>query len=473
LKRTSFRRRGIAIAGLAGSIVIGSLAMPGVMPRAIAASPNLTLDASPEDSYAYNGATVTISAQLYDETGAPQPTSHTIRFYFVAGSANAPSQPGNSPDLTCNTSGTAGCTVSYVATDDGVDLLCAVVAGSPNLCDTEQLGDPELDDHSDTVRVTIGPDPDATPEPTPTATPTPTPTATPAPTPTATPSPTGTAEPTGTPAPSPESNANPAPTATPNPTPSPVAPPSPTPTPDATPTPAAPPLATPTPTPTVPPAPSQTAPPAANPRPTATPIPTPIPTPPQGPSVPSVPTNTPPPAGPIKDPNPTPSPEPTAAPDATPSSPVETPDPGSSPSSAPGGMVGGGQSSWPPGDGPGGDGSVATATGGHASAEGGIDPGEGLAGFIESTVALPNRRVGPADFLSGLVAGVADRVGPTVQPAAAAAVATAFGFPLALMLAVLAFLVVQSRLDGRDPKLRSAPLTSADTIVPFTNEVDL
>jgi hypothetical protein len=470
LKRTSFRRRGIAVAGLAGSIVIGSLAMPGVMPRAIAASPNLALDASPEDSYAYSGATVTISAQLYDETGAPQPASHTIRFYFVAGSANAPSQPGTSPDLTCNTGGTAGCTVSYVATDDGVDLLCAVVAGSPNLCDTEELDDPELDNHSDTVRITIGPDPDATPEPTPTSTPTPAPTATP--------SPTGTAAPTGTPTPSPESNANPAPTATPTPAPSPVEPPSPTPTPDATPTPTAPPLATPapTPTPTAPPAPSPTAPPASTPRPTATPTATPLPTPPQGPSGPSgpsVPTNTPPPAGPINDPDPTPTPLPTAAPDATPSSPAETPDPGSSPSSAPGGTVGGGQSSWPRGDRPRGDRSVASATGGDQSARGATDPGKGLAGAIESTVALPNRHGGPADFFSGLVASVADRVGPTVQPAAAAAVATAFGFPLALMLAVLAFLVIQSRLDGRDPKLRSAPLTSADTIVPFANEVDL
>jgi hypothetical protein len=38
------------------------------------------------------------------------------------------------------------------------------------------------------------------------------------------------------------------------------------------------------------------------------------------------------------------------------------------------------------------------------------------------------------------------------------------------MLAVILFLVVQSRLDGRDPKLRSAPLTTADTILPFVDE---
>jgi hypothetical protein len=31
------------------------------------------------------------------------------------------------------------------------------------------------------------------------------------------------------------------------------------------------------------------------------------------------------------------------------------------------------------------------------------------------------------------------------------------------------FLVIQSRLDGRDPKLRAAPLTMADTYVPFAD----
>ena len=38
------------------------------------------------------------------------------------------------------------------------------------------------------------------------------------------------------------------------------------------------------------------------------------------------------------------------------------------------------------------------------------------------------------------------------------------------MLAVLLFLIVQSRLDGRDPKLRSAPLKTADTYLPFLDE---
>ena len=78
-----------------------------------------------------------------------------------------------------------------------------------------------------------------------------------------------------------------------------------------------------------------------------------------------------------------------------------------------------------------------------------------------------------AGGIDGIIGGVAERIRTTVKPAAAAAVATAFGFPLILMIAVLLFLLVQSRLDGRDPKLRSAPLTVADTVLPFRDEDQL
>jgi hypothetical protein len=57
-----------------------------------------------------------------------------------------------------------------------------------------------------------------------------------------------------------------------------------------------------------------------------------------------------------------------------------------------------------------------------------------------------------------------------VKTEAASAVAQTFGFPLALMLAVLIFLLIQSRMDERDPKLRRAPLTRAETTVLFLNE---
>lgn len=64
----------------------------------------------------------------------------------------------------------------------------------------------------------------------------------------------------------------------------------------------------------------------------------------------------------------------------------------------------------------------------------------------------------------------ADQVSNVIRPAAAAAVATSFGFPMALMLAVLGYLVVQGRVDSRDPKLRTAPQSSLETIVPYEEE---
>jgi len=68
---------------------------------------------------------------------------------------------------------------------------------------------------------------------------------------------------------------------------------------------------------------------------------------------------------------------------------------------------------------------------------------------------------------------VATTVGTAVKPEAASAVAQTFGFPLVLMLAVLLFLLIQNHMDERDPKLRGAPLTAAETTVLFVNEADL
>jgi hypothetical protein len=64
-------------------------------------------------------------------------------------------------------------------------------------------------------------------------------------------------------------------------------------------------------------------------------------------------------------------------------------------------------------------------------------------------------------------------VGSAVKPEAATAVAETFGFPLALMLVVFGFLLIQSRMDDRDPKLRRAPLTTAETTILFVDEADL
>lgn len=79
----------------------------------------------------------------------------------------------------------------------------------------------------------------------------------------------------------------------------------------------------------------------------------------------------------------------------------------------------------------------------------------------------------PQAIVGAVFSEVVKSVRVAVKPEAATAVAQTFGFPIALMLAVLAFLVIQGRMDERDPKLRRAPLTAAETTVFFVNEAEL
>jgi hypothetical protein len=69
-----------------------------------------------------------------------------------------------------------------------------------------------------------------------------------------------------------------------------------------------------------------------------------------------------------------------------------------------------------------------------------------------------------------VVGGAVGNVGLILRPEAALAVATEFTFPLALAIAVLAFLIVQDQLDRRDPKLRAAPQHVAETYIRFEPE---
>jgi hypothetical protein len=73
-------------------------------------------------------------------------------------------------------------------------------------------------------------------------------------------------------------------------------------------------------------------------------------------------------------------------------------------------------------------------------------------------------------MLDYVAAATIDRVSSVVRPAAAAAVAASFAFPLLLMAIVLFFLVVQPRMDGRDPKLRAAPRTATEGLIEFEEE---
>ena len=68
---------------------------------------------------------------------------------------------------------------------------------------------------------------------------------------------------------------------------------------------------------------------------------------------------------------------------------------------------------------------------------------------------------------------VADSVSAVVQPAAAASVANTFSFPLALMVIVILFLVVQPRVDRRDPRLRAQSAASDEREIGFEEEDQL
>ena len=84
--------------------------------------------------------------------------------------------------------------------------------------------------------------------------------------------------------------------------------------------------------------------------------------------------------------------------------------------------------------------------------------------------ALPQGPVGPAEVVRNVFSAAVEQVSLVVRPEAAVAVAAEFTFPLALALAVLLFLVVQDRVDRRDPKLRMAPQHFADTLIGFQHE---
>lgn len=74
------------------------------------------------------------------------------------------------------------------------------------------------------------------------------------------------------------------------------------------------------------------------------------------------------------------------------------------------------------------------------------------------------------EFFGSMLSAVVDQFTTTVKPAVVAAVATTFSFPLALAVLVILFLLVQARMDSRDPKLRHAPKTTWESYIPFKDE---
>ena len=69
-----------------------------------------------------------------------------------------------------------------------------------------------------------------------------------------------------------------------------------------------------------------------------------------------------------------------------------------------------------------------------------------------------------------MLTAVVNQVADALKPGVVAAVATTFTFPIVLALFVLLFLVVQHRLDARDPKLRHAPSSAFETYIAFQEE---
>ncbi len=81
--------------------------------------------------------------------------------------------------------------------------------------------------------------------------------------------------------------------------------------------------------------------------------------------------------------------------------------------------------------------------------------------------------VGPVAIVGQVLSAAAQEIVRVVRPEAAVAVATEFGFPLVLALAVLGYLMIQGYVDRRDPKLRMAPRTNLETILQFRTEEQL
>ena len=79
----------------------------------------------------------------------------------------------------------------------------------------------------------------------------------------------------------------------------------------------------------------------------------------------------------------------------------------------------------------------------------------------------------PTGVVAQVLAAAITGVTAVVQPEAAVAVAGQFTFPIALTVAVLAFIAVQGHIDRRDPKLRMAPQHVVETVVRFEPEDDL
>ena len=123
-------QRGMTLAALAAAV---TLVLTPFVPPVVAAQPaDPILDVEVDVDTVAVGSTVELTASVYLPDGSLMtgPSSNTqVRFYFAAGSANAPGGNGGGADLQCHTGLVGTCVVTYVAANAGSDVICATAAG--------------------------------------------------------------------------------------------------------------------------------------------------------------------------------------------------------------------------------------------------------------------------------------------------------------------------------------------------------
>ena len=166
----TIRRRASRLAALSGLLLVASVSIPLAVPTSAIAASGPRLDVTPEDGTTAQGGTVVLQASIFDTHGAPDPSGHTILFFFLSGSDNDPGGSFLHPDLTCHTGSDGDCSVSYVAAHAGEDSLLGFDADGLDW-DSGSWHLPDLGRLVDVVHRTISPTPTPTPTPTPEPTP--------------------------------------------------------------------------------------------------------------------------------------------------------------------------------------------------------------------------------------------------------------------------------------------------------------
>jgi len=94
------------------------------------------LDVQPDDAVNEPGSSHTVTATVYDQFGALFLGNTIARFEFFAGSVSDPDSgsTASTPDMTCTTSGSSSCGVTYSQPNSGTDLICGwITSNTPGM----------------------------------------------------------------------------------------------------------------------------------------------------------------------------------------------------------------------------------------------------------------------------------------------------------------------------------------------------